>query len=120
VTAAQNRGSKVLYSGRPTGSLAAVYTVPSNVRAIITKMNAANVSGSASTDLSIHIDATGTTYDDDNSLWHEHQIAQDEDEVYEFRDGLELDAGGSIGAQNHTANGICLIILGYELDLETN
>lgn len=111
-----DRGAVILYQGRPTGSLAAVYTVPTAKRAIITKIVATNVSGSAAADVSVNVDPDGTTYNDSNALWHELTIAQDERDSEEFREGMTLDPGGSIAAQNHTANAVCLTVLGYVED----
>lgn len=111
-----DRGAKVLYQGEPSTSLAAVYTVPAAKRAILTKLIATNVGGAASSGVSVHIDPDGTTYDDNNALWHELAVVKDGRESDEFRDGMTLEAGGSVGAQNHTANAVCLTVLGYEED----
>lgn len=114
------RGAKVLYSGRPTNGsgVAAVYTCPSNRRAKITEFIVCNVTGSGAADINLNIDDDGTTYDDDNVFWHANEVAQDVTESYMFEHGLELAPGGSVGAENLTANGLCLIIIGYEMDIE--
>lgn len=107
--------STLLAQSRPSGTSAvSAYAPLARIKALITQIVVCNTTG-GSVNLSIYLDADGTTYDQTTALYYTVALAANSTLLIPFTNGLPIANPGNLAVQTSSANALTFSIIGLEI-----